>query len=72
MFDWEYGIALQAMQGNQASSPIEGDISWDFSNCGKNLGYIIEVQQGRPFETPLCSAESGLLSSYEGYLGNLN
>ena len=57
MCDWEYGIALQAMQGNQASSPIEGDISWDFSNCGKNLGYLIEVQQGSLFETPLCSAK---------------
>ena len=23
IFDWEYGIALHAMQGNQASSPSE-------------------------------------------------
>ena len=27
MFDWEYGIALHAMQGNQASFPSEGHVS---------------------------------------------
>ena len=32
MFDWEYGIALHAMQGNQASSSGKGDVSWDFSS----------------------------------------
>ena len=37
-FDSEYVIALQAMQGNRASSPGEGDVSWDFSSCGRNLG----------------------------------
>ena len=26
MFDWEFGIALHAMQGNRASFPSEGDI----------------------------------------------
>ena len=38
MFDWEYGIALHAMQGNRASSPGEGDVSWDFSSCGRTWG----------------------------------
>ena len=42
VFDWEYRIALHAMQGNQASCPGEGDVSWDFSSCGRNLGYILE------------------------------
>ena len=42
MFDWEYGIALLAMQWNQASSPSEGDDSYDFSSCSKNMGYISE------------------------------
>ena len=28
MFDWENGIALHAMQGNEASSPGAVDISW--------------------------------------------
>ena len=26
VFDWEYGIALHAMQGNRARFPSEGDI----------------------------------------------
>ena len=72
VFDWQYGIALHAMQGNRASFPNEGDVSYDFSSCGWNLGYIRELQRGWPFETPLCSAKSGLLLSYEGHLRNLN
>ena len=72
MFDWEYGIALHAMQGNRASFHSEGDVSYDFSSCGRNLGYIRELQRGWPFETPLCSAKSGLLSSYGGHLRNLS
>ena len=63
LFDWEQGIALQAMQGNRASISGEGDVSWDFSSCGRNLGYILELQRGWTFETPLCSGKSGLLSS---------
>ena len=49
MFDWEYGIALHVMQGNRALSPGEGNISWDFTCCGKNVGYILDLQQGWPF-----------------------
>ena len=40
MFDWENGFALHGMQGNRASFPSEGDVSYDFSTCGRNLGYI--------------------------------
>ena len=72
MFDWKYGIALHAMQGNRASSPAEVDVSWDFSSCGRNLGFIRELQRGWPFETPLCSVKSGLLTSYDRHLRNLN
>ena len=72
MFDSDYGIALHTMQGNRASSPGEGNVSWDFSSCGRNLGFILELQRGWPFETPLGSAKSGLLSSYDGHLSNLN
>ena len=72
MFDWEYGIALHAMQGNQASFPSEGDVSYDFSSCCRILGYIRELQRGWPFETAVCSAKSGLLCSYEGHHSNLN
>ena len=72
VFDWKNGIALHAMQGNRASFPSEGDVSYDFSSCGRNLGYIRELQRGWPYETPLCSATSGLLCSYVGHLRNLN
>ena len=72
VFVWEYGIALHAMQGNRASFTSEGDVSYDFSSCGRNLGYIRELQRGWPFETPLFSGKSGLLCSYEGHLRNLN
>ena len=71
MFDWEHGIALHPMEGIRASSPGEGDVSLDFSSSGWNLGSILELQRGWPFETPLCSAKSGLLYSYEGHLSNL-
>ena len=71
MFDWEYGIALKAKQGNRASSPGEWNGSWDFSSCGRTLGNILELQRRWPFETPLCSVELGLLSSYDGQLRNL-
>ena len=72
MFNWEYDIAWHEMQGIQASSPGEGYVSWDFLSCGGNLGYSLELQQGWPFETPLCLAKSGLLSSCDGQLRNLN
>ena len=45
MFDWEYGIALHAMPGNRASFPSEGYVSYDFSICSKNLGYIRELRR---------------------------
>ena len=70
--DLELWIALHPMEGKQASSPGVGYVSWDFSSCGRNLGYILEIQRGWPFETPPCSAKSGLLPSYDGHLGNLN
>ena len=72
VFDYENGIAVHAMQLNRASFPSEGDVLYDFSSCGMNLGYIRELQRGWPFETPLCSAKSGLLCSYVGHLRNLN
>ena len=72
MFNWEYVIALNKMQGNKASSPSEVYVSWDFSSCSRNLGYILELQRGWAFETPLCSAKSGILFSYDGHLRNLN
>ena len=72
MFDWENAIALHAMQGNRASSRGEGEVSWVFSSCGRNLEYILELCQGCPFETGVCSVKSGHLSMYEGQLRNVN
>ena len=34
--------------------------------------YILELRRGWPFETRVCSARSGLLSSYDGHLGKFN
>ena len=45
MFDWEDGIALNAMQWNPASSLGKGEVSWVFSRCVRNLGYILELHQ---------------------------
>ena len=59
VFDWENSIAQDAMQGNRASSRTDGKISWVFSSCGWNLGYIRELQRGCPFKTLVCSLKSG-------------
>ena len=45
VFDWEHVIVLHPMHGIQASSPAEGDVSWDFLSCGRNLGYIFELER---------------------------
>ena len=68
MFDGECRMALDPMQGNRASSPGDGEISWCFSSCGGNLGYILELQRGWPFKIHVYSATSELLSSSKGHL----
>ena len=72
VFDWEHGIALDAMQGNQAWSLTDWEVSLFFSSCGGNLGCILDFRWGFPFKTRVCSVTSGLLSSYDGHLGKLN
>ena len=42
-----------------------------FLELPRNLIYILELRRGWPFETRVCSAKSGLLSSYDGHLGKL-
>ena len=59
MFDWENAIALDTMHLKRASSRREGKVSCVFSSCGRNLGYILELQRGCPFETIVCSLKSG-------------
>ena len=71
MFDWENAIALDTMQGNRASSRRQGKVSWVFSSCSRNLAYILELRRGCPFETGVCSVNSGPLSRYEGPLRNV-
>ena len=51
VFDWEQGLDLHAMQGNHASTHGEGEVSWVFYSCGRNLGYILELRRGWLFET---------------------
>ena len=72
VFDWENTIALDTMQGNLASSRGEWKVSLVFSSCGRNLGYILDLQRGCPFETGVCSGKSWHLSRYEGQLRNVN
>ena len=72
VFDWEHGTPQHAMQGNQASSGDEGEVSWDFWSWGRHLVYILHLRRGWQFETHFCSSMSGLLSSYDRHLGNLN
>ena len=72
MFDYENAIALNAMQGNRASSRGEGEVSWIFSSCGRPVRYILELRRGCPFETGVCLMKSGHLSRCDGHLGMLN
>ena len=72
MFDWENTVALDTVQGNWVSSHREWKVSWVFSSCGRNLGYILEFRRGCPFETGVHSMKSGHLSRYEGHLRNVN
>ena len=72
MLDWEHGIALHPVQRIRASCPAKGDVSWDFSSCGRNLAYIHELQWGWTLESPLSSGKSELLSIYDRQLRNLN
>ena len=72
VFDWENAVALHAMQGNSSSSRSKGEVSLVFSSCGRNLGYILELRWRCPFETGVCSVNSGHVSRYEGHLRNVN
>ena len=48
MFDWEYAIALHAMQGNRASSRGEGEVSWVFLELRQARGVYSRVTTGMP------------------------
>ena len=72
LFDWKHATPQRAIQGNRASSCGVGEVSWVFSSCDRHLVYILELRRGWTFETRVCSAKSGLLSSYDGHLVKLN
>ena len=42
VFDVEHGIVLEAMQGNRASSCIEGGILYVSSNCSRKFVVHLE------------------------------
>ena len=72
MFDWEPRISLHAMQGNRVSTLTDGEVSWVFSSCDRNLGYILELQHGCAFETGVFSAKSGQLYRHDRHHRNVN
>ena len=43
LFGVEHGIAMHGMQVNRASSHSEGEVSWFFSSCSRNLGFPLEL-----------------------------
>ena len=72
VFYWEHGTPQHERQANRASTSGEGEVSSVFSSCGRHLVHILELWRGWPLETWVCSAKSGLQSSYDGHLGKLN
>ena len=72
VFDCENGIALHAIQYKRLSSCGERKVSWVFLIFSGNLGYILKLGRGCPFESRVCLAKSGHLSRYDGPLSNLN
>ena len=48
MFYGEHGIAQHAVQGNRASSHIEGEVSWFFSSSGRNMGIFSSYSRDGP------------------------
>ena len=50
MFDWEYAIAVHALQGNRSSSRGEGEFSWVFSSCPRDPGYIFDLRRDAHFK----------------------
>ena len=58
-----------SLQRNQASSHIEGAISWCFFSCSGKLCVPLELRRGHQVISHGASEKSGLLSSCKGNLG---
>ena len=63
---------LAARGKSHEFSRVAADTWCIFSSYGMHLVYILELRRGWIFETGVCSAKSGLLSSYDGHRGKLN
>ena len=35
--------------GESGLSRVEGEVSWVYSSCGRQVGYILELRRGCPF-----------------------
>ena len=63
------GIPFDVLQGNRASSHVDGGISWFFSMCSRKLGFPLELRLGPQGNSVVASGMSALLSGCEGHLG---
>ena len=71
MFDWEHGVLCVHCRGIGPHLTANGK-SHGFLELRQEPGVHSRVTAGWVFETRLISAKSGLLSSYDGHLRNLN
>ena len=68
-FEWELGIAFEALQEKRASSRADLGILWFVSSCGGRLGIPLQVPWGTQGASRVVSAKSSLHSSCEGKHG---
>ena len=71
MFDWENAIALDTMQGNQASSQ-GGERLMGFLELRQEPGVYSRVITGKSIRNSSLFIEVRNLSRYEGQLRNVN
>ena len=62
----EGGISLETPQGKEASSRIEGRISWFYSSWDKEIGVPFELQQGPLGTHSCCLRKASLHVNCEG------
>ena len=72
LFDWEQGIALHAIQGNRGLMPERAASLMIFLELRREPGVCSRVMVGVAIKNFVCLLTSGLLSSYDVHLRNLN
>ena len=65
-FEWELGIAFEALQEKRASSRVDGEISWFVSSCGLRLGVPLQVPQGDQGASRVASGKYSIHLSCKG------